>query len=444
MKKILSLMALALVTIGAWADTVWSSTTNGVYLTCETTTGNYVRVKEINFAESNVTAVTIPHSFEKDGKTYTVTTIGIGGALSTSGSTSKEAIKTLTIEDGIQTIAGWAFNEWTGLTEVNLPSSLTEIGGCAFNNCSSLTAINIPNSVETLGEKVFSGCTSLTSITFNSVPNNFGWGCVSNNSDNQGFNSNTTVYAPYNIMKVLKDKKLKDYSGEPTYKVFNVLLEENMNIDDLLVNMEISDNKITLNRTLHGGHWNTMCLPFYLSSDNIAEAFGSDTKVVTFDGCKDNVMNFKQVWSVEKCTPFMVWLSKDKSSITLSYNGWVNDDKGNITQNPNNEGYCMVGNLNGDKQFVPDRALFIANDQVYKSVGKSPIKAMSAYFTIPSNASTPEAKYSFSIDGTITGINGVSADSVQKEDAIYDLQGNRVTNPAKGIYIQKGRKVIFK
>ena len=69
---------------------------------------------------------------------------------------------------------------------------------------------------------------------------------------------------------------------------------------------------------------------------------------------------------------------------------------------------------------------------------------MSAYFTIPSNASTSVAKYSFSIDGTITGINGVSADSVQKEDAIYDLQGNRVTNPAKGIYIQKGRKVIFK
>ena len=125
-------------------------------------------------------------------------------------------------------------------------------------------------------------------------------------------------------MKALKDEKLNGYSGNPTYKVFNVVLDEDVNIDKLLVNLEISDNQITLKRTLHGGHWNTMCLPFYLSSDNITEVFGSDAKVVTFEGCKDNVMNFKQVWSVEKCTPFMVWLSEDKSSITFEYNGWVN------------------------------------------------------------------------------------------------------------------------
>lgn len=243
-------------------------------------------------------------------------------------------------------------------------------------------------------------------------------------------------------MKALKDEKLNGYSGNPTYKVFNVVLDEDVNIDKLLVNLEISDNQITLKRTLHGGHWNTMCLPFYLSSDNITEVFGSDTKVVTFEGCKDNVMNFKQVWSVEKCTPFMVWLSEDKSSITFEYNGWVNDDKGNITQNPNNEGYSMVGNLNGDNQFVPDGALFIANDQVYKSAGNSPIKAMTAYFTIPSNTSA--ANYYFSIDGTVTGINGVSADKADQKNAIYDLQGNRVTNPSKGIYIQNGRKVVRK
>lgn len=45
--------------------------------------------------------------------------------------------------------------------------------------------------------------------------------------------------------------------------------------------------------------------------------------------------------------------------------------------------------------------------------------------------------------GSTTGISNVKANSLQ-DGAIYNLQGVRVNNPQKGIYIQNGRKVVMK
>ena len=47
------------------------------------------------------------------------------------------------------------------------------------------------------------------------------------------------------------------------------------------------------------------------------------------------------------------------------------------------------------------------------------------------------------VDGT-TGVAAVKADVNPGEDVIYNLQGVRVTNPTKGIYIINGKKVVIK
>ena len=45
--------------------------------------------------------------------------------------------------------------------------------------------------------------------------------------------------------------------------------------------------------------------------------------------------------------------------------------------------------------------------------------------------------------GTLTGIEDVEAQP-QTDNAIYNLQGQRVVNPGPGIYIQNGRKFIVR
>ncbi|MBR6926681.1 MAG: hypothetical protein IKH52_05685, partial [Bacteroidaceae bacterium] len=46
-------------------------------------------------------------------------------------------------------------------------------------------------------------------------------------------------------------------------------------------------------------------------------------------------------------------------------------------------------------------------------------------------------------DGTVTGINAVNA-AAQNGAAVYDLQGRRVSNAQKGVYIVNGQKVLVK
>ena len=53
-------------------------------------------------------------------------------------------------------------------------------------------------------------------------------------------------------------------------------------------------------------------------------------------------------------------------------------------------------------------------------------------------------KLSFYDGGGTTGFDGVRGLTEDGRGDIYDLQGRRVTNPTKGIYIVNGKKVIIK
>jgi len=92
----------------------------------------------------------------------------------------------------VASIATNAFDDFTNLTSVTIPNSVTSIGENAFEGCISLTTVTIPasvtnigedaffesgltgvtfaNGVTSIGDYAFNGCSSLTNITFpNSV-----------------------------------------------------------------------------------------------------------------------------------------------------------------------------------------------------------------------------------------------------------------------------------
>ena len=94
-----------------------------------------------------------------------LTISGNGDMGSFDSSYSPDKIKKVMIEDGITSIADFAFEGCSNLTSISIPDSVSTFGNGAFRYCSSLTSISIPDSVIALGNYAFSGCSNLTSIT---------------------------------------------------------------------------------------------------------------------------------------------------------------------------------------------------------------------------------------------------------------------------------------
>jgi hypothetical protein len=71
------------------------------------------------------------------------------------------------------------------------------------------------------------------------------------------------------------------------------------------------------------------------------------------------------------------------------------------------------------------------------------VAANKAYLAVPKSAGARIQGFSFD-GGTITGINNFTPAFTQGEEVIFDLQGRSVANPAKGLYIKNGKKVVVK
>ena len=66
----------------------------------------------------------------------------------------------------VTVIGGSAFNNCTGLTEIDLPEGLTRIEDYAFQGCTGLTEIEIPDSVTIIGKYAFNNCRNISSFTY--------------------------------------------------------------------------------------------------------------------------------------------------------------------------------------------------------------------------------------------------------------------------------------
>jgi hypothetical protein len=87
-----------------------------------------------------------------------VESIGQGAFYECAGLTS------VTIENGVKSIGQEVFRDCTGLTNINIPGSVGSIGQGAFYNCTGLKSVTIENGVESIGRNAFDGCTGLTNI----------------------------------------------------------------------------------------------------------------------------------------------------------------------------------------------------------------------------------------------------------------------------------------
>lgn len=164
----LALIALAMTNCSPLNVTSFNATFNGVEYKYEVIVPlmNYVRVSAVTPADQLSGEVVIPSTVNYDGTNYVVSQIGKSAFEGYSGITK------MTIPSTVSVIEEKAFRNCTALGEINTPQPLSTIGDYAFEGCSSLESYSLQASISELGEGCFRACTSLTSATFPTSLNN--------------------------------------------------------------------------------------------------------------------------------------------------------------------------------------------------------------------------------------------------------------------------------
>ena len=164
----LTLVALAMTNCSPLNITSFHATSNGVEYKYEVIVPltNFVRVTAITPADQLTGEVVIPSTVNYDGTNYVVSQIGKSAFEGYSGITE------MTIPSTVSVIEDKAFRNCTALREINTPQPLSTISDYAFEGCSSLESYSLQASISKLGEGCFRNCTSLASVTFPTSLNN--------------------------------------------------------------------------------------------------------------------------------------------------------------------------------------------------------------------------------------------------------------------------------
>lgn len=75
------------------------------------------------------------------------------------------SLTNVSVPNGVETIANYAFYYKTAMTTISLPSTLKNINYSAFESCSKLQSVSLPASVSSISSSAFANCSALTRIS---------------------------------------------------------------------------------------------------------------------------------------------------------------------------------------------------------------------------------------------------------------------------------------
>lgn len=191
---------------------------------------------------------------------------------------------------------------------------------------------------------------------------------------------------------------------------------------------------VELSRPIASGQWNTLCVPFNMSADQIESVFGAGTSVAVFSNAENDVVNFSTANEITAGIPCILYPANTVNKISLSNIPLKNFLAPGSVKSTD---YTFVGTL---ATTSPAGTIFyFANgNQIKKLTADGSIKAFRAYF-----ASNGQEARLFSVDGIITAINTIK-DEIQPDNSpAYNISGQRVSKNYKGIVIKNGKKAII-
>ena len=332
------------------------------------------------------------------------------------------------IPNTVTAIRDNAFYMCSGLTDIDIPNSVTAIGENAFAGCSGLTDINIPNSVTTIGKYAFSHCTKLTDLT---IPNS-----VTTIDEGAFFfcTGLTSINIP-NSVTALGYRAFARCSGLTSIQVEsgNMVYDSRENCNAII---ETADNTIIL------GCQNTV-IPNSVTCIG-DEAFWACTNLTSIsipnsvtnieDGAFSYCINLTSICIPNGVTSIgkYVFVDCSKLATVIIPSTITTIDDFAFVRCGLTDMYCYAEQL-------PEIGSTIFLDTYHKATLHVPAGSVDAYSIAEQWNEFPNI---VALTDEEMGVEDVMMKMDGKDSAIYDLNGRKVVQPTKGIYIQNGKKYV--
>ena len=220
---------------------------------------------------------------------------------------------------------------------------------------------------------------------------------------------------------------------------------------------------VRVKRTIAAGVWNTICLPFAMTEEQVKDVFGDDVELGDFDGCdseydaNDKVtgltVKFKSAKDIKANHPYIIKVNTENDieeftvdgvDIAVEANPSVELDK--KVDNTNVLYNSFIGTY--VNTMVPKKALFLYGNKFWYSTGETKMKGLRGYFNfydvLDSYGTNTNARMKIVLNET-TGIEGMRAgENEGMRNEWYTLDGRILQGEPtmKGAYVNNGRVII--
>ena len=311
------------------------------------------------------------------------------------------SLQSVAIPNGVTSIGSYAFHFCTSLQSVAIPNSVTSIGSNAFSYCKLLPSVTIPNSVTSIGSSAFFACYLLQSVTFHALPN----------VDESAF-----LYCDEQSTKILDlTDSDKPYIGTSTanYPGFT---------------------EAHYHRTLEKGKWGTIILPF-APTDGLEGLEFYELKEMTTESGGSLV--FTKVNAPQGGVPYLFRnVSDSETDFTLTANtpNVTVETQGQTVGAFTLKGSFKAVSLN-TKDEPNGNLYYLKDDEFWHATGKINIAPFRAYIEGNGSAHAKSFMLVVSDNGdNVTAVPGIMDENgdIDETEAIYDLNGRKLSAPVKG------------
>lgn len=450
----------------------------------------------VSLAKSNVSIIP-----DNAFRGCTASMITFPDGITTLGATaflSADKVETLDFSKALFTsIPESCFEGTRSMTNIKLPSSLTTLGQKAFRYASALESIDLKNTkVTNVTAEAFNGCGALTDVKLNDKTEIIGSQAFKNCASLKSMELPGTLasvgdlafrmdygskleylrfhgtaviptFAKYSFFKIPTTAKLY------TPVDYGYLYKKNLKTTDAVITASLkAEDRVHETLTVGKNGYTT----YFLNNENFEVPAGMMGFIITGVGSDKYIKTTRCEASslIPAKTGFFLCSVNTDNSLAKKGSAYGADYRVAMTTGTEKSavGSLMVGVGVETKGVEPQKKQFAEANTTYyilamgstgtkyadkygfyyqqgtggKSVNITPHKAALAVPNAMAAAAREALFFDFNMPGGSepTGVKSLDIEAENTKPVIYDMQGRRVENPSKGIYIVNGKKVVIR